>query len=104
MNAINTKGEWISYQDTFGEVGYFLEYTQQALIRLLSGDITLWEFWEITNEKYQCVVWESRKIDSAYEQGDMWRLAIMEWGPNYVELFLPQKERCMEILSELGVN
>jgi len=87
-----------------GEVPYFLEWTWNIVSQIISWDIDIDEMLRQVEYIYDVVDRESREIDAAYEKWDYGRPGIMDGGPNYVNLFSQERDKCVEILRWFNIS
>lgn len=98
------KPVFINIDDIFDEVPYYMSYMKDTVLWVLQWAIGLDEMMITSQEKYKIALKESQDRDRLYESGAMWRLAISEWWPNEIQDFIPERDRCLEILEKFGIK
>lgn len=82
------------------ECEFFMDYMWDVVEQLVQGRVSLRAFDMIYQDTYVEAKIASQKIDAAYQRRDMWRLAMSEWGPDYISGFAESRQRCLDILKE----
>lgn len=85
------------------ECSFFMEYMWDIVEQLIQWKIWLRVFDMIYEDEYQRAKIDSKRIDVAYENWNMWRLAIVEGGPDYISYFDDERQRCLDILRDKGI-
>jgi len=84
---------------------YFMEYMSDTVRKIILWELPVFslkyswtQIWWL-DEAYEKACIDSRVKDESYRSGDMGRLAIAEPVPNDIQFFIPQRDRCLEILD-----
>lgn len=82
------------------EVPYFIEYTIEVVMQVLTWDMWISEMNRQVLYLQQIATDDSRAKDISYEIWDYGRLGIMDGGPNEIQYFERERQRCLEILGD----
>lgn len=78
---------------------YFLEYTRDIVLQVLSWDMNLWEMYRQVSYIRDIAKRDSLKNDEQYELWRFWRLWIIQWGPDNFWTFCDEYNSCAIILN-----
>lgn len=101
MNTVLITGQSKVVEQLQREVPYFLEYTREIVVQVLTWDIDIIEMNRQVLYTQQVVEDISQAKDLSYERWDYGRPGIMDGGPNEVQYFERERQRCLEILWDI---
>lgn len=85
------------------DIPYFIEYTREIILQVVTWDMDIEEMLRQVDYTREVASFDSQKRDDIYEWGSLGRLAMYE-APNEIQYFIPERDKCVEILKSLWIS